>query len=335
GAVYVWHRLHSKTPDSVAAGFPVVDPLAGFPPDRVLELHVSDAADLLVQEAVIEGAHSLVDPGGQRTTSARSSEGRMTVLVAPVSDPQAAAKAITFGEVQEVRGRVITLRANPFPGLPPNADAVDRALFTLQNPKPVDRLGGPFGRREAIGTLAKWPADHRRKAVADVLAQSLGDRDLAFAGGDEILATLCVWGTEDCVPAIEKYMWDGHLNAFAHNGLALKALASIKGKRALAVVMRAFDEGRGFDRRLEFGDPLLGEPYDIKSAVIAFGPEAEDAVLERFVPKNGGIKKTMCKILKETGKARSTPYLEEAAKKDPRLEPHTRAAVQSIESRKN
>src|SRR5262245_18923253 len=127
GAVYVWHRLHAKTPDSVAAGFPVVEPLAGFPPDRVLELHVSDAADMLIQEAVIEGAYSLVDPGGRGTTSAQSSDGRLTVLVAPVSDPQAAAKAITFGEVQDVRGRVITLRAHPVPGLPRDADAVDRA----------------------------------------------------------------------------------------------------------------------------------------------------------------------------------------------------------------
>jgi hypothetical protein len=114
----------------------------------------------------------------------------------------------------------------------------------------------------------------------------------------------------------------------------LKALASIKGKRALAVVMRAFDEGRGFDRRFEFGDPLLGEPYDIKTAVIAFGPEAEDAVLERFVPKNVGIYGTICEILKEIGTARSISFLDEAAKRDPRLEPHARAAVQSIERRK-
>src|SRR5262249_7254098 len=156
---------------------------------------------------------SLVDPGGLRRTSARSSGDRMTILVAPVRDPRAAAKAITFGEAQEVRGRVITLRANPFPGLPPNADAVDRALVALQNLKPGGNFGLAFGgRRQAIEKLTKLPADHRRKAVADALARALGDVDLPFGDGDEILAALCVWGTEDCVPAIEIYMWNSRLN---------------------------------------------------------------------------------------------------------------------------
>jgi len=337
-AVNGWHRWKAGSADSGGStadesGWPVVDAPAGFDPDTVLTLHVYGAADGGDYLAVMQRAGSVADAGGTGGTRGVGSGGRMTIRVAPVRDPQAAARKIDFGVVESVRGRVVTVRANPVPGLPPGADAVDRALLALQNPDPAARFGGPFDRRQAIQTLAKSPPDHRRKAVADALARALGDGDLAFGGGDEILAALCVWGTEDCVPAIENYVWDRQLNAFLHNGLALKALAKIKGKKALEVVMRAFDEGRGFDRHFELGDPMLGEPYDIKMAIIAFGPAAEDAVLKRFMPKNVGIYITICQILQEIGTQKSIPVLEAVVEKSPFLEPHARAAARSIQSR--
>jgi hypothetical protein len=339
-AVYAWHRWKAGPADSGGPpadelGWPVVDVPAGFDADRVLTLHVYGAEDGGDYLAVMQRPGSLAEPSGTGGTRGVGSGGRMTIRVAPVRDPRAAARKIDFGVVESVRGRVITVRANLLPGLPPGADAVDRALLALQNQNPAGRLGAAFGQRQAIQTLMKAPADHRRKAVADVLARALGDRDLAFGAGDEILAGLGVWGTEDSVPAIENYMWDSRLNPFLHNGLALRALAKIGGKRALAVVLRAFDEGRGFDRPMEFGDPMLGEPFDIKMAITAFGPAAEDAVLERFVPRNVGVYVTICQILREIGTRKSIPLLEAAVAKNSILEPHARAAAQSIRARGN
>jgi hypothetical protein len=324
GVVYLWHRSKVQAFDP---GWPVVDLPVNYDPTKTVFLHVSGVDNEYIREAVWDRALELAGKGSTHTCKCQNAGNRMTILVTPVSDPQTAAKAIDFGVVESIDGRVITLRANPVPAPPPGADVVDRALFVLQHKNSMLRA-------DAIRELAKSPADHRRKAVADTLARALGDMDLAFGGGDEILAALSVWGIEDCVPAIENYMWDNRLNPFLHSGRALKALAKIKGKRALEVVMRAFDEGRGFDRKFEFGDPELGEPYDIKMAIIAFGPEAEDAVLERFRPKNVALYEMMCNLLKEIGTEKSIPFLDEAAKNDPVFAPHARAAIQSIQSRK-
>jgi hypothetical protein len=93
------------------------------------------------------------------------------------------------------------------------------------------------------------------------------------------------------------------------------------------------NEGLGFDRRFEMGDPFLGEPYDIKTAIVAFGPEAEDAVLERLAPKNVAIYGVMCNILKEIGTEKSIPVLEELATKNLAVRGFANAAIQSIRSR--
>lgn len=333
GAVYAWHRwkaagpVDSGAPPAEELGWPVVDAPVGFDPDTILTLHVYGAEDGGDYLAVMQRAGSLADPAGTGGTRGTGSGGRMTIRVGPVRDPQAAARKIDFGVVESVRGRVITVRANTAPGLPPGADKVDRAIFALQNPDPLRLHNNQFE------VLARLPADHRKKAVAKLLEQSLTDPNIAFHNGDEILAALAVWGTEDSVPAIEKYLNDHHLNPFGFNGRALKALSQIKGKRALQVVMRAFDEGRGFNRQMELGDPTLGEPYDIKMAIIAFGPAAEDAVLERFVPRNVAIYGLMCDILKEIGTQKSIPILEAAVEKNRFLEPHARAAARSIQAR--
>lgn len=323
GVGYFWHRAKMQAIDP---GWPVADLPVNYDPDRTVFLHVSGVENEYIREAVSDRALEIADKG-PRTIKCQHAGNRMTVLVTSVSDPQSAAKAIDFGVVESVEGRVIILRANPVPSPPPEADVVDRAMFALQSRNSLRRA-------DAIRELVKSPADHRRKAVADALARALGDSDLAFRSGDEILAALSVWGTEDCVPAIENYMWDIRLNPFLHNGQALKAIAKIQGKRALEVVMRAFDEGRGFDRRHEIGDPELGEPYDIKMALIAFGPEAEDAVLERFRPKNVALYDMMSKVLQEIGTEKSIPFLDEAAKRNPALAPQAQAAVQSIQNRK-
>jgi len=85
-----------------------------------------------------------------------------------------------------------------------------------------------------------------RHHSAAALERALVNPDLAPMNGDKILAALANWGTEDSVPAIARYMDDHELNPFQERGPALKALGKIKGKRALDVVLKAFDQGIGF-----------------------------------------------------------------------------------------
>jgi hypothetical protein len=325
GSVYVWHRWQSRPadaggPPAADVGWPVADAPVGFDPETVLTLHVSGAKDPFVQEYVIQRAGSLVDPGPRGTSGARSSGDRMTILVAPVTDPQAASQRIDFGVVEDVHGRVITVRAGPVPGLPAGADAVDRALFALQRPKAHWAMGLP----DAMRDLTRLRVDHRRKDVAKALEQALADEDVGSMLGNEILEALGVWGTEDSVPAIEKHM--NGLFGFHSRGTALMALGKIKGKRALEIIMLEFDRGTG----LGVGVHVV----DAKPAIIAFGPGAEDAVLERFRPDDPGRHVVICHILQEIGTQKSIPILEAAVEKNRFLEPHARAAAQSIQARR-
>jgi hypothetical protein len=299
--------------------WPVADAPVGFDPETVLTLHVSGAKDPFVQEYVMDRARSLADPGAPHASAARSSGDRMTVLVAPVTDARAAALRIDFGAVQDARGRIITLRANPVPGLPPGADAVDRALFALQRPNEFR----PFGRSDALRELARLPADHRRKDVARALERALADEDAAFMDGNDILEALGVWGTEESVPAIEKHM--SGIFGFHSRSTAFMALGKIKGRRALELIMLEFDRGTGIGVGVHV--------VDAKPVIVAFGPGAEDAVLERFRPDNPGRHVVICQILKEIGTQKSIPFLEAAAEENRLLEPHARAAAQGIQAR--
>jgi hypothetical protein len=321
GAVYVWYRMHPRAtdtagPETVELGWPVVDARLGFDPETVLTLHVSGADNEYVREEVLERAGSLAGPGGARTSRAYGSDERMTVVVAPVGDPQAAARKIDFGVVESVRGRTITVRANPVPGPPPGADAVERALFDLQSAKWIRQ-------RDAIERLKTLPADHRRKTVARALEQALADPRLAFPA-DDVLEALGAWGTEDDVPAIENFLKRDEA-AFSLR-TALMALAKIRGKRALEIIMASFDRGNGFG--------FLDGQNEARPAIIAFGPGAEDGVLERFRPDDPGRHVVICQILKEIGTQKCIPLLEAAVARNPFLEPHARAAAQSIQARR-
>jgi hypothetical protein len=53
------------------------------------------------------------------------------------------------------------------------------------------------------------------------------------------------------------------------------------------------------------------------------------------VPRNVGVYVTICQILREIGTRKSIPLLEAAVAKNSILEPHARAAAQSIRARGN
>ncbi|HEX3147321.1 MAG TPA: hypothetical protein VHR66_04515 [Gemmataceae bacterium] len=321
GAVYVWHRMQPRSADSneVAAedgDWPVVDALPGFEPKVVLTLHVTGANTEFTHDTVVDGAGTLIDAGGNHATRARGSGGRMTILVAPVSDPQAAAKKIKFGVVESVRGRTITVRANPAPSLGPGTDALDQALFNLQSPNWMRQ-------EEALAKLKTLPVDHRRKAVAKALEQALANPNHGFPA-DIILEVLGVWGTEESVPAIETFLKT--LEGDFSYRTALMTLAKIKGKRALEIIMGSFDRGNGIG--VHHGQS------EATPAIIAFGPGAEDAILERFRPDDPGRHLVIVQILKEIGTEKCIPFLEAAVDKNLLLDPHARAAAQSIKGRK-
>jgi len=99
-----------------AGPWPEPRPLAGFPANEVVTLHISGVADGNAFKAIADRLPGLVDPGGRSATSSQGHNDRMTALLAPVRDPQALAQRIDFGTVVQVRGRVVTVVANPRAG---------------------------------------------------------------------------------------------------------------------------------------------------------------------------------------------------------------------------
>jgi len=83
------------------------------PADKLLTLHVLGVAaeDEAARQKILEAVVLLTDKDSPYLYVASTENGRMTILVTRVSDPEAFARQIDFGIVRRVRDRVITISA--------------------------------------------------------------------------------------------------------------------------------------------------------------------------------------------------------------------------------
>jgi predicted Zn finger-like uncharacterized protein len=306
GAV-LWSGWLRDLGSGLDAGFgpwPDVPPLAGpqgaYPADQVVTLHISGVSDQNKSEVIQDKLRGLVDPGGGYTEASAGSGQRLTVLLAPVRDPNALARKIDFGTVRGVSGRLITIVADKVEAAPANADAVTKALFDL-------KAGDSFRRADAARRLKDMLPDERRGEVARALGALLNDPN-DFTR-DNVIEALGVWGSKENVPALLQALNDERTRS-----AAIRALGQLKDERAVEPLAERLTNF--FDR------------HEASEALKAIGPTAEPALIKRLHHHDEDVRREACQILKVIGTRQSIPELEKvAAEKDFLL---TRAAEEAI-----
>jgi hypothetical protein len=78
----------------------------GYGPEQTVTVEISGVADDAARDEITEALKTMTDSSGH-SISTTSSGDSMKVTLAPVSDVDAFAKKIKFGEVTEVRDRVV------------------------------------------------------------------------------------------------------------------------------------------------------------------------------------------------------------------------------------
>jgi hypothetical protein len=255
-------------------------PMAATPPEALVTLHIS-GADESTREAIQDQLPALVDGGRAYALTSQMQGDRLTVVVAPVRDPDAFARKIDFGTVRRVRGRTITLVAQKVAGPPPNADPVAKALHELKSPN-------PFRRADAARRLKDMIPDERRAQVAAALGPLLNDPQ--WLPRDEAIEAIAVWGSGANVPALLRA-----LNHPESRRAAMLALGRLKDERAAEPLASRLEE--------------LGDMHTAAEALKAMGPVAEKAVRQRLNHHEPFVRAEVCGILKVIGTRDSLPAL--------------------------
>jgi predicted Zn finger-like uncharacterized protein len=271
-------------------------------PDTIVTFHVAGVVNQYTRDEVVDQINRLADPGGIVFGSSNTVGDRMTVLLTPVRDPQACAKKVTFGTVQGVSGRVITVVANKVEGPPANADALTRALYNLKSSNQ--------GRRaEAIRQIKDLPPDAGRRAeVAQALETVIAAEPDLFARANAVEA-LGIWGTAANVPALLRALGDPQHPVQTN---AIHALARLRDERAIGPIAE----------RLESNWP------DAQNALRVFGAAAEPPLLKAMDSPSGRTRELACEVLQEVGTKACVPTmiraLEERARRERALKTLTR-----------
>lgn len=189
--------------------------------------------------------------------------------------------------------------------LPPNADAVTRALHQLNSPN-------PHKRHEALHKLKDTLPDERRPEVVKALEPLLNDPD--FFTRKFALEALGVWATKDDVPILLKAMKDKDTR-----GDAMKALGRLKDERAAEPIAERLEE--------------MSDMHAATEALKLMGPIAEKAVLARLNHHEVLVRWAVCEILEVIGTKQSLPALEKTEANDFSAKLQARKAIEAIRRR--
>jgi hypothetical protein len=105
----------------IEIGWPEPPPLAGgnYAPNETVILHISGIDGQDSYDAISKWLPTICDDPPHRAYIATASGDRMIGRLAPVNDPQAFAKRVTFGQVILVAGRTVTIVAHKNVAPPP------------------------------------------------------------------------------------------------------------------------------------------------------------------------------------------------------------------------
>ncbi len=105
----------------IEIGWPETPPLAGgsYGPNETVIFHISGVEGKDSYDAICEWLKKICDDPGRRAFVATASGDRMVGRLAPVNDPAAFARRVTFGKVILTAGRTVTIIANRNVAPPP------------------------------------------------------------------------------------------------------------------------------------------------------------------------------------------------------------------------
>lgn len=174
---------------------------------------------------------------------------------------------------------------------PGKSDLVADALLDLES-------NDVFRRRDALDSLAGMKPDQRRNLVCAKVMPLIVGKQQSFLDLNEVAKVLGVWGDDKIVtqllPMIDPA---GDAN---HRHAAMKIVGELKDKRGIIPIVRC----------------LPHDSREVKEALIAMGPVAEDEVLKSLHSTDVTTRKTATEILGEIGTAKSLePLAREAADK--------------------
>jgi hypothetical protein len=271
---------------------------------------------------------ALADRSGVTESRGEVATGRPDrYLLAPVRDPGAFARRVTFGTVTSVRGRDIYVTAAP---VSPEAVAARRARRAGRDAGRgrdgpdaegrEDLAAGPgasaepgppadadavtrasFGlkspdlgrRKQAVRALNRPAPEGRGAEVVAALRPLLDDPDKFLV--DDVIRALGACEAPEAVPVLIEKLPDRR-----HRNEAIKALGARRDPRAIGPML-AYLETSGF----QVGDALR-----------RMGPAAEPALLERLGDPDPDVRREVCMILRDVGGPRTLAFMQ-AARPDP------------------
>jgi HEAT repeat protein len=258
----------------------------------------------------------LADDGHAQFKESATRGDRGTIVLGPVSDPDAFVRGIDFATVYRVQDRVITIGPKSGRG----ADRMAKALAALNSDSPSRRKAG-------LRRLLAAKPDERWEQVARALEGRLNDPD------DEVrmkvILALGVWGTKESVTPLLDALRNRKTWLVAADALRQLHEAGVLPEERRGEVARALERiledknwshvevilvlGRLKDE--ESAEPLaqrLEEVADRQAAgeaLRALGPAAEKAVAKRLQHEDVGVRWAACEILGDIGTPASIPAL--------------------------
>jgi hypothetical protein len=263
----------------------------------------------------------LADDGHPHFMDSAQQGDRGTIILGPVSDPDAFVRGIDFATVYRAEGRVVTIA--PRNG---GADRIAKALAALNSDNPSRRKAG------LRWLLDAKPGDHREK-VARALEARLNDPDAEVR--KTVVQALGVWGTKESVTPLLNAVGDRDTGLAAADTLGRLSESGVLPDDRRAEVARALegllkDAGparrdeviRALGRLKDEGSAeLLAQRLDVLAdrqaagvALRALGPAAEKAVVKRLRHEDTGVRWEACGILGDIGTPASIPALKELEK---------------------
>jgi hypothetical protein len=258
-----------------AGEWPVPKAPAGLPmpgANESVTLHIVGVEDTTTVDAINEWIDDLTPHVGR---VGMFKAPRLTVIVSPVKNAEEFAKKIEFGRVHSVSGNIISIYGHKLEG--PPTEPVARAIHCLGRRFTHTRL-------EGLRLLATTPPDSRREEVLKILEPLLDDPEPMLREGT--VDAYGAWGTKENAPVLIKAIKVDHAGA-----RAIETLGRWKDERAIVPIAG-------------YLGPFVTQ-HAAKTALIGFGPVAEDAVLKVLEHPDHRLRAVACQVLQKIGGARS------------------------------
>jgi hypothetical protein len=258
--------------------------------EQTVTIRITGLKDEETRKYVLDRLPTLL--GGKSHSQRSSTRGNVTtVTLAPVTDVQAFADKIEFGEAT-VSGRTINLKITKLNVPGAGADALTKVLLDTKSPNVnTSRL--------ALEKLAGMSVQDDRKAeVSKALEPLLASKSPFNSRG--AAKALGVWGTKDSFTALSEAA--DSKDPFLRREI-LEAMGNLKDERAVDVLVKHF---------AEFQDRAAAT-----KALTAMGAsKVEVPFAAALTNKDWTVRMDACKLLGTIGTKKSLPALEKAAQSD-------------------